>query len=171
MKLATPKQIMKFHALLNELGLMEHKKDLVSEFSQGQQTSSKQLTMEQMQLAIEHLDAMKMQSVATKPKRDTSLDRQRKKIIGFCREMRMETERKGKTVADMPKIYEFIRTKGYLKKDLNDYNASEMPKLVSQIGKIKESVMDKITQENQNSWVVTNTETGESKSAKDILKK
>ncbi|WP_338764084.1 hypothetical protein WAF17_21015 [Bernardetia sp. ABR2-2B] len=171
MKTATPKQIQKFHALLNELGLMQHKKDLVSEFSEGKATSSKQLTMEQMKLAIEHLEGMKEQSVATKPKRDTSLDRQRKKIIAFCREMDMEVEVRGEMVADMHNIYKFILKIGYLKKDLNDYNSEEMPKLVTQIKIVRDNVVPKFQDEKRGNWTVTNSETGETKKAKDILKK
>lgn len=172
MKKATAKQIQKFHALLNELNLMEHKKDIVSEFTKGKQTSTKEMTMEQMIQAIEHLEANKnAKTVSTKPKRDSSLDRQRKKIIGFCREMGMEVEVRGETVADMSSIYKFIVKVGYLKKDLNDYTAQEMPILVTVIEKIKDNVVPKLQAEKRDNWTVTDTETGETKKAKDILPK
>lgn len=172
MKKATPAQIKKFHALLNEKRLMEHKADIVNEFTDGKQTSTKEMTMEQMIQAIEHLEANKnAKTASTKTKRDSSLDRQRKKIIGFCREMGMEKEKNGKTVADMDSVYKFILKVGYLKKDLNDYTAQEMPILVTVIEKIKDNVVPKLQAEKRDNWTVTDTETGETKKAKDILPK
>jgi ATP-dependent helicase YprA (DUF1998 family) len=169
MKKATPAQIQKFHALLNQQGLMEHKKDLVSEFTDGKQTSTKEMTLLEMINAIEHLEA-NASDAPTKPKIDTALDKQRKKIIGLCREMKMEVEKNGKTVADMPKIYAFIKQKGSLKKDLNEYTSEELSKLIPVIEKIKKYVTQKNEDKNRSNWTVTNTETGEIKTAKDILK-
>jgi hypothetical protein len=51
----TPAQIKKIHALLNQKGIMEHKRAIIHSFSDGRTTSTKELTCNDAKLLIDHL--------------------------------------------------------------------------------------------------------------------
>jgi len=71
-------------------------------------------------------------------------DNMRKKIIALCREMGMEKQGStGNAVADMSKVYAFVKKIGYGKKNLNNYTQEELPKLVSQIEIIHKEYIEK----------------------------
>ena len=71
-------------------------------------------------------------------------DNMRKKIIALCREMGMEKQDStGSAVANMSKVYAFVKKIGYGKKNLNNYTQEELPKLVSQIEIIHKEYIEK----------------------------
>lgn len=128
MKLITANQLKVLHYLLNNNRMMDYKKDLVLEYSNGRCESSKQLTEAEAGMLIDHLKSV-----------DPS-DKERKKIISICYQIGMIY---GDSVEDkkmnQAKVYAFIQKIGYLKKPLNSYSRSELPKLVYQVEQVLKS--------------------------------
>jgi hypothetical protein len=122
MNTVTKQQLTAIHTLLHKCGKMAYKIDLVHEFTNGRESSTRGLTHDEAKRMITYLkDGME------KHERDKA-DRMRKKIISHLRQC-------GYTIgprADMAKIYAWVEKYGYLKKTLNQYSAAELPKLVSQ---------------------------------------
>jgi hypothetical protein len=78
----TPIQNKRLHALLGQLGLMEHKADLVREYSATNSISSKDLTYTEAQSLINHLE----RTASSKPKPKAKEDPRRKmraKVIHY----------------------------------------------------------------------------------------
>lgn len=131
--LITKSQIVKLHALLNKAGLMEHKKEIVQEYSHKKSTSSKQLTLEEARALIDYLESL--------VNNQDSKSRMIKKIFAICRSLgwiygNSPEDRK----MNNAKLGSFIERKGYLKKPLKDYNESELPGLVSQFESIQKNI-------------------------------
>jgi len=128
----TAKQLKIMHFLLNNNKLMEYKRDLVLEYSGGRCESSKQLTEQEAQNLINHLN-----------EHDPS-DKMRKKIISICYQIGMiygdsPEDRKMNQV----KVYAFIQKIGYLKKPFNSYSRAELTKLIYQVEQILKSSQKK----------------------------
>jgi hypothetical protein len=116
--LRTLNQNKTLHALLGSTKMMQHKKELVYQFSNERTTSSGELTYQECQSLIDFLKGQKT---------DNPADRMRKKIIALMKHDLKWT---------IKEIDEFCKTKGYLKKGFNDYTKQELPKLVSQFENI-----------------------------------
>lgn len=112
----------KFHATLNQLGLMDDKRDIIMEFTAGRTDSARALSNQELRELCEGLNVGR----AIPPG-----DKQRKAIISMAHEMNWRKAGK----ADMPRINGWCNTYGYLKKDLNSYTVAELPKLVTQFKK------------------------------------
>lgn len=126
----TPSQNRRLHQLLNELGAMEIKKELVSSFTRGRSDSSKDLTITEAKSLIVHLQGFQVN--------DNPADRMRKKIIAICYKIEWiygnsPEDRK----MNMAKIDNFLKKAGCLKKPLNAFTVKELPKLVSQFEQIE----------------------------------
>lgn len=130
----------RFFATLTKYNLTDERGDLIEQFTEGRTRSSKQLTDGEARQIIYKLTEGEKKPL---PKRNEKADKQRKKIIAELCKAKIKTKEEeyyflnvgGKP--NMPLIYKFILEKGYLKKGLNDYTENELPKLVTQIGKIR----------------------------------
>ena len=135
MQLITPGQMRHLNALLTQLGMQEEKPALVREYTSGRATSSKELTMAEAKSLIQHLE-----KVAGPPAVSAAVDRSeranqmRRRILSVCHQLRWE--KPGTTEVDMARVNAFCRTRGYLKKELNEYTYQELPKLVSQFDQL-----------------------------------
>lgn len=113
------------HLLLNQLKLNEQKKSLVFSFTNGRTESSR---------AMHHEESLQLIAWLRSQSKDTdSNNRQRRLIIHYAHQMGWELE-DGK--ADMERINAWCIKFGMFKKPLNDHDASELPKLVTQFEKV-----------------------------------
>lgn len=137
----------RFHALLNQAGLLEEKKALVRYFSANRTESSKELAPHQVQTLLDWLAAQVPGAAAPRPvapapaptaKRataygDEAAHRMRRKIFALARAIGWAT---GETPEDKAMnaavVDAFCVARGYLKKPLHQYTTAELPKLVSQ---------------------------------------
>lgn len=146
-----PSQLRRLHQLLNALGLMEEKQHLVRQYTNGRTSSSRDMMPHEASALIKGLEGLQKPQVQpyipTAHDQAASADIMRKKIISMFREIGYEVydPAKGKIVADMHRVYSFVKDKGYLKpKGLNQYTAKELPRLVSQVECIYSKTIDKL---------------------------
>jgi hypothetical protein len=115
--------------------------DLVRHYSNGRTASSKELTSQEAQALISHLNDFLQPS---KPSVPTNYEQRvdaevcnnmRRKIISYFRQMGYQKfdPVQNKMKADMDRINEYILKVGFLKKELNSYNRNDLTKLVTQI--------------------------------------
>ncbi|MFB9862387.1 phage protein GemA/Gp16 family protein [Rufibacter immobilis] len=137
-----PEQNRRLHFLLNELGLMDYKAELVEQHSATKSTSSKDLTPQEAKALIDHLERSKTrQSRDQRPQQRTPEEKMRRKIFAICYTIGwIEGDSKEDRAMNRAKIDSFCTRNSYLKKPLNDYTLAELPKLVSQFELIKKHV-------------------------------
>jgi hypothetical protein len=124
--LITPKQISKLHALLNDSGLIEYKRQLVLEFSHNRTNSSKELTYDEVTSFIDWLEKDVMHT-----------DQMRRKVFALAYQS-------GIIYGDTPedkkmntaKLNRFLLERGAVKKVLNKMNKQELLKTVNQFASI-----------------------------------
>ena len=115
-------QLIALNTLISKLRITKDDKQMmVSGFSNGRCTSSKDLYMDEAALMISHLKSMDPD--------EATAEKMRRKIISMAHEMHWETS-PGR--ADMKAIDTWCRKFGYLKKSLDNYHYRELPKLVTQ---------------------------------------
>jgi len=146
-----PSQLRRLHQLLNALGLMEEKPQLVRQYTNERTSSSRAMMPHEAKMLIKGLEDLQKPKAKhytpTAHDQAASADIMRKKIISMFREIGYEVydPTKSKIVADMHRIYSFVRHKGYLKpKGLNQYTAKELPGLVSQVECIYKKTINKL---------------------------
>jgi len=127
----SPNELKCIHALLNQHGLIDDKASIVEAFSSGRTKSSKELTGNEAGALIAHLKTL--------DQNDTRATRMRNKILSMAHEMGWwKTEQAlpasavSKPKIDMMRVNNWCTKYGYLHKPIDDYNYSELPKLVSQ---------------------------------------
>lgn len=127
----TDTQKKQMHTLLNKLGLVAYKQDLMDEacIDGRYPTSSKELYEVEADAIISILKNMQ-----------DDCDKMRKKVIGCCRECGMNVSGR----ADMAAIYAWVLNYGHAKKHLNKYNYNELVKLVNQADQMKKSYLQKL---------------------------
>lgn len=117
MKYASKPQIAKIHVLFGQLGLMESKKEIVSDFSNGRTESSKELSFDEAKLLIirlaEHSPAERMKSLIF------SLAYQSDIIYGNTGEDKK---------INAAKLNLFLKERGAVKKELNAMSYPELVK-------------------------------------------
>ena len=136
----TTAQLSKIHVLLNQFGIMEDKADLVSQFTNGRETSSKKLTFNEAKSILQHLS------------RFDPCDKMRKKVFSLAYEAEIIY---GDTQADKKinaaKLNMFLLHSGTVKKELNKMSKDELKKVVNQFYMIikhkEESKVNKNTTE------------------------
>ena len=129
----TLQQNKELHLHLNKSGLSASKKDLVFGFTEGRSESSKDLLMHEATALIHYLKSQN--------KEGESAQQMRRKIIAMAHNLRWEQE--GGAI-NMDTVNHWCLTKSYLKKELNSYTYSELPKLVSQFTAMYRSLLNKI---------------------------
>ena len=120
MKKVTNAQLQKIHVLLRQLNLVEQKESFVFQFSNGRSFSSRDLTMDEATLFIQHLSKF------------DSLDRMRKKVFALAYEAGIiwgDTDDKKMNAA---KLSKFLKERGTVRKELNSMTKDELVKVVTQ---------------------------------------
>ncbi len=116
----------RLHALITKLGIDEEtKQELVYKYTNGRLTSSKTMLMHECQALINELQILANR--IQKNQDEIKTDSQRKKMFSIAREMGWISNGK----VDQ-RLFQWIEKYGYLKKPLNDYTLSELPKLITQ---------------------------------------
>ena len=106
----------------------ENKEVMVSGFSGGRCTSSKNLTYEEAHELIKHLRVLSGNQQTAKP-----TDAMIGKILYYAHEIGWTKKNlAGKIVADVKRVDEWALKYSYLHKKINVYSYSELPKLVTQ---------------------------------------
>lgn len=121
----TSKQITLICTLLSKTDLKDEKKEVVLHYTDNRTYSVGKMYLNEAKELIEFL--LKKQP-ANAFEKDEVANTMRKKIISCLAQYGFVKQEK----PDMSKIYEWVRTHGYLKKELNKYNRNELPKLVTQ---------------------------------------
>lgn len=118
----TPQQLKCLNTLISLRGIdKDTKAMMVAGFSAHRCTSSKELSSEEAKQMIQHLQTLQpFQAEAAV---------MRNKVLYYAHEMNWRTNGK----IDMKRVDEWCKKYSYLKKDLDQYEYKELPKLISQI--------------------------------------
>lgn len=137
MKKRTETQNKKLHLLLSKAGLNEEKPELVSFYTDGRTTSSRDLYFQEAEKLIKYLEGI---TQGSQPTAAEKADKMRKRVIAICYELGWiePTEDQEERKMNMAFIDSFLKRRGYLKKPLNQFTAKELPKLVTQFKQILE---------------------------------
>ena len=130
MQFINKSQLGAFHAILRKMGMhedKEYKQNLVIDYSKGRATSSKDLYYQEAKMLIDDLNR-----AMGKTDDEIRADNMRKKIIAITRSAGWEKDGN----ADIDRINNFCRSRGYIKKGFNQYTYNELPKLVTQFEKV-----------------------------------
>ena len=123
MEAITRGQLAAIGALMNKLAITtDQKRDMVSGFSGGRCTSSKDLHKVEGMYLIRHLKSLDPE--------EKKAETMRRKIISMAHELHWQIP--GTTRIDMRRVDEWCLKFGYGKKKLNQYLYSELPKLLTQ---------------------------------------
>jgi hypothetical protein len=135
MKMRDENQNKRLHLLLGKASLLAEKPELVSFFTDGRTTSSRELTYEEAENFINYLEGM---SQLQKTSGKESTEKMRRNIIAICYELGWieNSDNPEERKMNMAVIDSFIKQRGYIKKPLNDFTLKELPKLVSQFKQI-----------------------------------
>ncbi len=132
---ANKQQIRIFHAILVNRGLMEMKRELVSDQSSGRTEHTTELDVHELQALINRLTD-KSKPVALNTDREAG-NRMRRRILSLCYTLGwtvMNTQT-GKNNVDWEHLEQWMLKYSYLHKSLHDYTNAELPKLVTQFEK------------------------------------
>lgn len=117
----TPPQLKKIHVLLNQLGLMDSKLEIIYNATNGKCTSIKELSKYEATLLLEKLS------------RYDGNDKMRKKVFALAYDIGIIW---GDTAADkrmnVIKLNNFLLSKGTVKKDISGMTTQELIKTVNQ---------------------------------------
>lgn len=133
----TPNQNKTIHALFHSTGLLPHKKNIIGGISFGRTESSKELSIEEANMLITYL-----QNEANNSRTGEAANRMRRKIISMAHQLHWYLP--GTQKINMQRINNWCTQYGYLHKKLNDHNAAELTKLVSQFKEVFKSVLSNI---------------------------
>lgn len=124
------------HALLHKTGLTAQKETIVSSFSHGRTSSSRQLSHLESVALIQWLQAQQ-------PAEPDEGKKMRGKILSIAHDMGMvKLNKAGKRVADMQRVDAWMLKYSYLHKKLDAYKYAELPKLVTQFEKVFEHFVE-----------------------------
>jgi hypothetical protein len=127
----TPDQLKAIHTLLNKQGLKDEKDNIVSGFTAGRTTSSRAMHYDEAAALIGHLKQLDPEQASS--------DKMRNKILSQAHEMGWRIQ--GTDRIDMDHVNNWMLSKSYLKKKLDDYKHNELPKLVSQFEEVYKSYL------------------------------
>lgn len=127
-------QLSAIYTLLNKAGLKEEKESIVNSFTAGRTTSVRKMKYAEAAALIGHLKSL--------DPIDKASDKMRNKILSMAHEMGWRIS--GTENIDMSHVNNWMRSFSYLKKDLDAYKYSELPKLVTQFEEVYKSFIKKI---------------------------
>jgi hypothetical protein len=120
--------------MLKELQIeSDNKESLVLQFTNGRSVSRADLTFEEAANLERHLNSL-LAPV------NEQCNRMRRKILARFHEMGYRNNGS----IDMEHVQATVLKYGYLHKRLNDYTAAELPKLVSQVDKMRDDFMKSV---------------------------
>ena len=128
------------HGLLTQAGLHEQKATLVSSYTRGRSSSSKDLTNEEAKLLIAYLAGVANVN-------GEAAQKMRRRIISMAHEMNWHgplTPEGGKQKIDMDRLNEWCIHYSFGKKVLNRYSYQELPKLVTQFEFVYKDYLSKV---------------------------
>lgn len=128
---ATAKQLQSIHAALHRYGLLAHKAEMVSSYTNGRSHSSRDMTIEEANAMLQMLHSGKTD--------EEKKDKMVKHIIAMAHEMGWITESLvvsqdsgvPKPKKDYSALHRWVEKYGYLKKPLGKYKYAELPTLVT----------------------------------------
>jgi phosphoglycerate dehydrogenase-like enzyme len=129
MKIATTPQIQKIHVLLNQLGIMNRKKEIVYQLTEGRTTSTKELLMDE---ATQLITSLAQFDPADKLKRAIFSLAYKAGIIYGERDL----DKKLNAI----KLNGFLKERGAVKKSLNEMTYSELIKVHRQFEALNKNV-------------------------------
>lgn len=127
------------HALIGTLGIpADVKEELVHQFTNGRETKSSEMTVEECRALINHLNVIKQQNIKVVASpgpvfQNTPANNMRRKVISIAHEMKWKLPN-GK--ADMTRVNDFCVKRGHAHKTLNEYTYDELPKLITQFEQV-----------------------------------
>lgn len=121
-------------AVLNSLGLLETRADYIQQFTDGRTGSTKEMYEHEADAMIAALNGQPAKAYKqTRPvANDDKANNQRRRIIAMAHELGWTYSVGGQAKADMKRIDDWCVKFSYLKKPMNEYTLTELPKLVSQ---------------------------------------
>lgn len=130
----TTQQIIKFNALLRNLGLeLDTKRDLIFQYSKGRSDKTNDLTLDEASRMIKYLDNLTQPNQKKEAEKE-SCQRQRRKIIHFAYQLGWTSNETGKV--DMDRLNQFLIKRGAVRspkiKTINDYNSNDLRRIVTQ---------------------------------------
>lgn len=131
MELINKKQLSAIHVLLNKLDMMDDKKAIIEQYSNGRTSSSKELTILEAKALIGNLKSMIPES-----EDETKSKKMKNKIIGMAHDIGWELGASGKI--DMERLNRWCVHSGSFKKKLDEHSVSELTSLVSQFERVYE---------------------------------
>ena len=142
-----PQQNKMLHALLAHANLTDQKANLVMSFTSGRTDKSSEMNAIEAKEMIAYL-RQQIPDIKSNPL-EAKADKMRKKILSMARELGwtvLMTNDEGikQLKADMLRINAWCAKYGYLHKPLNNYTFEELPKLISQFGKLHEQFLNEL---------------------------
>lgn len=131
MKITLP-QNKRLHGLLNQLGMMEAKEQLVMEASNNRTSSSRELSVDEAKVLITRLSS---QLPTSRSSVDEAKERMRRKVFAmFARIGYINGSDKESRKMNQARVYQLVRDHGVCKpKELNQYDVRELATLISQL--------------------------------------
>jgi hypothetical protein len=133
----TPDQLKIIHVLLNKNGLIEHKAEIIHEYSQGRCTSSRSLSFNEAKALIAHLNTYSPPT----PKGGVRQHKSKLKILSMAHELGWELPG-GKI--DMVRLNEWCIKYGHQHCPLDKYQDDDLPMLVTQFEKMYSQYINKL---------------------------
>lgn len=133
---ADSKHIIRIHTLLSELGLRDdkaYKKELVQQYTNNRESSTKEMTIEEAQHLIADL-----QKLAKNNPDDIKANQKRRQILRYAHEMRWEHEDGS---VDMGRVNGWCIAKGKYHKELNKHTLNELSGLIWQFEQVYKSFL------------------------------
>jgi len=128
----------RLYCLLKEKAMLANRHDLVFAFSDGTTENSAELTQEQIDDLIEHLQS-------DGPEKNSSTgyngNRMRRRIMSMCYSIGWTRWDEGKKrhIVDMERLDGWMKKYSHLHKGLNEYKYNELPVVVTQFENLMKS--------------------------------
>lgn len=131
----TPDQLKIIHVLLNKNGLIEHKAEIIHEYSHGRCTSSRSLSFTEAKALIAHLN--------TYGNNDSSYKQHqcKLKILSMAHELGWQLSA---SKIDMERVNAWCIKYGHQHCKLDKYPADDLPMLVTQFEKMYSQYINKL---------------------------
>jgi len=138
------KQHRKFFMLLRNANSIHLKDEIVSRFTNGRTTSSREMNTEEI---IKANDCIELMIGGPVPGEDFKKgERMRRRIMSLCHQYgytKFNVEM-GKHIVDLERLDAWMLKYGYLHKSLNNYKYKELPRLVGQFQRVVYSYLNKL---------------------------
>lgn len=132
----TKSQIIAINVAINKKGLIDEKKNIIINASNGRVTSTKDLHFDEAHSLLMFLNS-------DTDNKQEKLDKQVRKIFAIAYDLKWISEKsvigaggKLEKKKDYSVIYQWVKSYGYLKKELREYDEKELPALITQLQKV-----------------------------------